>query len=1103
MRRLLLAIIAVALMVPASAGAATLHATTANFASVYAGSAGGDTILLASGNYGAWGGGTKSSMVTIAPESGASPTFSGGTFDTTVRNLTIQGVTYTGMTRVNPPTGTLMNLVFDGDTWGNISCPLSGGSCADKEGRLAIIGGGSNSINSAGVQVKNSTFGPGGCSDGMELGGNGAEVGPNNEFMNIVQGSCGIHTDSVQFYAGDYVNFHDNWIHGGDQGIMAPDGGTGEVITNNAIIADNNYDIVAGNWDSSTIQHNYADADIYDGNPANQPGCGSHNSTNDVYRDNVGSLDGCGTNITSDHNLAASSVTFAGGSGRCQWATASPTGTASDSTNIGMNCGTVIDTTAPDTSITTPPSDGTSTSASIPFTGTDNVGIDHFECRIDGGSYATCTSPKTYSALSVGSHTFDVRAVDTTGNADPTPASATWSITTVDTTPPDTTINSGPSDPTSDNTPTFTFSSSESGSTFECKVDAGSFASCTSPFTTSALSDGSHTFSVSATDASSNTDATPASQTFTVATATDHSVTAAFSASPSPSAPNQPNTFDATSTSCVDAPCSYVWYDDPPPDGGTTFPLSGASAPAGQWSCNTDCSILTFTFLGTGTKYIHLTVTDADGDSNTVEHDLAVNADTTAPNTTITTAPSSGSSTSASIPFTGTDNVAVASFECKLDAGSYAACTSPKAYSGLANGSHTFSVRAKDANNNVDATPATATWSVTTSDSTPPDTSITTAPSNSTSTSASIPFTGTDNVAVDHYECKLDAGAYATCTSPKAYSGLSLGSHTFSVRAYDAAGNVDATPATATWSVLDGTPPDTSITTAPSDGTSTSASIPFTGTDDVGVDHFECKIDAGAYATCTSPKAYSGLSTGSHTFSVRAHDAAGNVDATPATATWTISAAGTKPTYIDEHETAWTTSTSPKSVTFTANSGNVLVAYAMSEDGQYPLTISGSGLTWTLKQSYAVTGNGALYMWTATAASTSSVTVTFTRTSGAGYFGGNVLRFSGSSGIGASVVNHSTGGPDAYMTTTSTKSAVVSAAVDWNAGDGTTRAMRNSRGESSITSELAETTYARDSSRYTVYGGYWNNVSPNDYHFGWSLPIGQKYTVGAVEVKGT
>jgi hypothetical protein len=101
-------------------------------------------------------------------------------------------------------------------------------------------------------------------------------------------------------------------------------------------------------------------------------------------------------------------------------------------------------------------------------------------------------------------------------------------------------------------------------------------------------------------------------------------------------------------------------------------------------------------------------------------------------------------------------------------------------------------------------------------DTTPPATTITaTPPAGTTSTSASVSFTGSDNVGVTAYECSLDGAGYAPCSSPKAYSGLGAGPHTFSVRAKDAAGNVDASPASYTWTVTpaaDTTAPDTSIT---------------------------------------------------------------------------------------------------------------------------------------------------------------------------------------------------------------------------------------------------------------------------------------------------
>jgi hypothetical protein len=282
--------------------------------------------------------------------------------------------------------------------------------------------------------------------------------------------------------------------------------------------------------------------------------------------------------------------------------------------------------------------------------------------------------------------------------------------------------------------------------------------------------------------------------------------------------------------------------------------------------------------------------TDAAG--NTLDSaKQTVTIDNALPDTTITAAPASPSSGSVSFSFTSSQ--AGSTFQCELDTGGYSACTSPKPYSGLTSGSHTFRVRAIDPAGNVDATPAVHTWTV---DAVAPNTTITSSPPALTN-SASATFDFTSSEPGSTFECQLDGGGFSACTSPQPYSGLAPGSHTFSVRGTDAAGNPDASPATFTWTI-DTSAPDTTVTDAPSDpSTSVAADFSFLATEPGST--FECRLDAGSFAACTSAKSYTGLADGPHTFSVRATDAAGNTDASPATYTWTVDTAAPNTTVTD------------------------------------------------------------------------------------------------------------------------------------------------------------------------------------------------------------
>jgi hypothetical protein len=96
----------------------------------------------------------------------------------------------------------------------------------------------------------------------------------------------------------------------------------------------------------------------------------------------------------------------------------------------------------------------------------------------------------------------------------------------------------------------------------------------------------------------------------------------------------------------------------------------------------------------------------------------------------------------------------------------------------------------------------------------------------------------------------------------------------------------------ADWGVRDAVAPGTQISQKPANPTaSRRATFKFKGTDlatPPGKFRFSCKLDSSPFRSCGSPKTYTGLKPGRHTLKVRATDASGNLDPTPATYTWRI-----------------------------------------------------------------------------------------------------------------------------------------------------------------------------------------------------------------------
>lgn len=388
-----------------------------------------------------------------------------------------------------------------------------------------------------------------------------------------------------------------------------------------------------------------------------------------------------------------------------------------------------------------------------------------------------------------------------------------------DSSPPETTIDSAPSGEGNGTTATVTFSSDDPDATFECQVDHEGWSPCDSPLELQDLHDGPITVDVRATDAAGNTDTTPATATWFVGfpppnddfadaeviTATAGPVTVIGSNVNATSEIGEPLHFfylaqghsiwyawtaAASGTVSVDA-CSDDFLGVVDAYQGSALGALTNVAGGGVFGCpNTS-----FTFQAQAGVTYHVAVDGADlgEDEETGDVRLTITPPTP-PETSITVGPPAGSATNDSTPsFAFSSSEAGSTFQCRVDAAAFAACTSPRTVGPLADGTHTFAVRARDTEGSVDATPASRTFTV---DTRAPSVTITGGPADHAviaSRRATFRFQANESGA--ELRCRVDDGAFAPCASPHTTARLGDGSHTFAVRATDAAGNT-GTPAT-------------------------------------------------------------------------------------------------------------------------------------------------------------------------------------------------------------------------------------------------------------------------------------------------------------------
>jgi large repetitive protein len=165
-----------------------------------------------------------------------------------------------------------------------------------------------------------------------------------------------------------------------------------------------------------------------------------------------------------------------------------------------------------------------------------------------------------------------------------------------------------------------------------------------------------------------------------------------------------------------------------------------------------------------------------------------------------------------------------------------------------------------------------------------PDTELIASPTPRTNVTV-LSFSVTSNEAGVVFDARADGSLFTQVPATFSLSALGDGPHRIEIRARDAAGNVDVSPVIVDV-VIDRFPPDTAVSSGPPPmSTSTIATFAFQAEDNAV---FEASLDSAPFAFVVTPHTITGLAAGPHSLTVRARDAAGNVDPSPAVYSWTV-----------------------------------------------------------------------------------------------------------------------------------------------------------------------------------------------------------------------
>ncbi|WP_058969107.1 Ig-like domain-containing protein [Type-D symbiont of Plautia stali] len=647
-----------------------------------------------------------------------------------------------------------------------------------------------------------------------------------------------------------------------------------------------------------------------------------------------------------------------------------------------------------------------------------------------GGAW-TFTTP----TLTSGAHSFSVTVTDLAGNVSANstaipitidtiaPAAATLVVTNDDANP-DLTVPNGGS--TNDTTPVLS-GTAEAGALiriYQNNVEVGSTVATGGnwSYTSALLAEGTYNFTVRATDAAGNTSVASSTATVVIDTTAPTGLTASASNNngTTPVAiANGGTTNDSTPALSGSAePGSVVTISE-----GATVLGSVTTAANGTWSFVTGS-------LGDGLHTLTITATDAAGNTGTAAT-VAFTVNTAAPTTptlvvtndvTSAVVANNGATNDNTPTLSGTatagniitiyDGTTVLGSTTAV-AGNTWSFTSPT----LSNGSHTFTIKATDTLGNATAqvgnttvtidtvapvastlviandngtNPVTVTNGGSTNDTTPRLSGVVSAAEAGDIVRVYDNISGTA-VLVGSAVVQAD-GSWSTNSSV-----LAQGTHPLSVTVTDAAGNVSGSTTASV--IIDTTAPAVQLTNTVNNNGTTAVTIANNGSTNDTTPALSGTAEAGsvvvvseggvalgsvvAGANGTWSITTSALQDGTHTLTVTATDAAGNVGTATNTITFTVSTATVAaPTLVVNNDANNTltpvanngsTNDSTPTLTGTATAGNVITIY----DGTTVLgsTTAVAGNTWSFTSPTLSNGSHSLSVTATNAAGTVSSAV--------------------------------------------------------------------------------------------------------------------------------